>query len=172
MTLGMIQHELRSGPAPARVLAAKASDEAHAAMVELRELVRGIHPQVLTDHGLTAAVSELADRSPLPVTVTFDAQRLPSIVESTAYYVIAEAITNAVKHAKAKTIAVNGWMTRGPSLIAEIRDDGLGGADPSHGTGLAGLADRVAAIGGVFTFSSPLGGPTIVHLELPCFASS
>lgn len=172
MTLGLIQHELRDGPSQARALAVKAGEQAHAALVELRELVRGIHPQVLTDHGLAAAVSELADRSPVPVTVRLDVERLPSIVESTAYFVVAEAITNAVKHAKAKKIAVNGWMVRGPGLVTEIRDDGLGGADPSDGTGLAGLADRVAAIGGVFTLSSPLGGPTIVHLELPCYASS
>lgn len=173
MTLGLLQHELRSGPPQARELAERAGDQARSALVELRDLVRGIHPQVLTDHGLPAAVSEVADRSQVPVRVVLDiGQRRPTpVVESTAYFVIAEAITNCVKHANASTIAVDGWMADGDRLVVEVRDNGLGGADPT-GAGLAGLAERVAAIDGVLTLSSPLGGPTIVRLELPCFASS
>ncbi|GIH09512.1 histidine kinase [Rhizocola hellebori] len=171
VTLGWAAYELQSGPQAARDLVTKAGEQAQAALRELRELVRGIHPQVLTDHGLPAAITELADRSAVPATVEFAlARRLPSTVESTAYFVVAEALTNVAKHAGAAQIAISGRLS-GSRLVVEVSDDGLGGADPAGGAGLAGLAERVAAIDGVLTLSSPLGGPTVVHLELPCSAS-
>jgi len=173
MTLGLTELELVDAPGPARDLLGQARAHADAALTELRELVRGIHPQALTDHGLPAAVAELADRSPVPVTVEFDLDgRLPSTVESTAYFVTAEALANAARHARAERIDVSAHLAdRGGELIVEIRDDGRGGADPGAGTGLAGLADRVGAIGGSLTLSSPLGGPTVLRLELPCSGS-
>jgi signal transduction histidine kinase len=167
MTLGLLDLELRDGPHRARDLARRASAEAGNALAALRDLVRGIHPQVLTDHGLAAAVAELADRSPLRVTVDLPAQRLPAPVESAAYFVTAEALTNAVKHASATTVAVTGRVDGG-TLVVEITDDGLGGADPSAGTGLAGLGERVAALSGTLHLTSPLGGPTVLRLEVPC----
>jgi signal transduction histidine kinase len=169
MTLGLLDLELRDGPDRARDLARRAGFEARDTLAALRDLIRGIHPQVLTDHGVAAAVAELADRSPLRVTVDLPAERLPAPVESAAYFVTAEALTNAVKHASATAVAVTGRVDRG-SLVVEITDDGRGGADPSAGTGLAGLGDRVAALSGTLHLSSPLGGPTVLRLEVPCSA--
>lgn len=122
---------------------------------------------MLTDLGLTAAVVELTDRSTTPVTVALDVpHRLPSTMESTAYFVIAEALTNTAKHAKAAHVSITGNV-RAARLVVEISDDGIGGADPARGTGLTGLADRVDALGGTLTLASPAGGPTVVTLELP-----
>src|SRR5262249_20009623 len=151
------------GPDRARDLARRAGAEAREALAALRDLVRGIHPQVLTDHGLAAAVAELADRSPLRVTADLPAERLPAPIESAAYFVIAEALTNAVKHASATTVTVTGRVDAG-TLDVEIIDDGLGGANPAAGTGLAGLGDRVAALSGTLHLTSPLGGPTALRL--------
>jgi signal transduction histidine kinase len=167
ITLGLLDLELRDGPHRARDRARRAGAEARAALAALRDLIRGIHPQVLTDHGLAAAVAELADRSPLRVTVDLPAERLPAPVESAAYFVTAEALTNAVKHASATVVAVTGRVYGG-SLVVEITDDGLGGADPSTGTGLAGLGDRIVALSGTLHLTSPLGGPTVLRLEVPC----
>jgi len=171
MTLGLASVELADGPGAARDLVARAGEQAQAALGDLRALVRGIHPQVLTDLGLAAAVAELADRSPVPVAVVLDLPvRLPSTVESCAYFVVAEALTNAARHAGASAVTVHGGLVAGV-LRVEIGDDGDGGADPAAGSGLVGLADRVAAIGGTLALSSPLGGPTVLRLELPCSAS-
>jgi signal transduction histidine kinase len=171
ITLGLAEMELAARPEAARDLLATARGHADAALTELRELVRGIHPQVLTDHGLPAAVAELADRSPVPVTLNLAlGGRLPSTVESAAYFVAAEALANAAKHAGADRVDVSACRTAA-ELTMEVRDDGRGGADPAAGTGLAGLADRVAAIGGTLTLSSPAGGPTVLRLELPCSGS-
>jgi signal transduction histidine kinase len=167
LTLVAADLELDDDPAKARVLLRRAQDRSRDVLAELRELIHGIHPRVLTDLGLGAAVAELADRCPVPVTVDLDAPRLPSTVESTAYFVIAEAVANAVKHSGAAGIAVTGHTDDG-HLTVEVRDDGVGGADPDQGTGLTGLADRVDAIGGTLTLDSPAGGPTVLTVNLPC----
>ncbi|GIJ59353.1 sensor histidine kinase [Virgisporangium aurantiacum] len=167
MTLVAADLELEDDPKAARALVRQAADQSRAVLAELRELIRGIHPQVLTDLGLPAAVAELADRSTAPVSVTLDVpHRLPSTVESTVYFVIAEALTNAAKHAGAREVIVAGGL-RGKRLVVEIRDDGAGGADPARGTGLTGLADRVDALDGTLTLASPPGGPTTLTVDLP-----
>ncbi|WP_144126911.1 sensor histidine kinase [Catellatospora sichuanensis] len=154
--------------------AAAALDRAHAEakdlMVLLRDLVHGISPQALADLGLPAALRDLAERSPLDVTVTVEpgvADRYPSRVENTAYFAASEALGNVAKHARTATAAVR-LARHGDTLVVEVRDGGEGGADPARGTGLTGLADRVAAVGGRLLLSSPAGGPTLVRVELPC----
>jgi signal transduction histidine kinase len=167
MTLVAADLELDGDPEAAKPLVRQAAEQARSALAELRELVRGIHPQVLTDLGLPAAVMEAADRSTVPVTVALDVPvRLPSTVESTAYFVVAEALTNAARHAKATRVSVTGGL-HGTRLVVEVRDDGVGGADPGNGSGLTGLADRVDARDGTLTLESPSGGPTTLRLELP-----
>jgi signal transduction histidine kinase len=167
MDLGMARAKLETDPAAAIALVGEAHEEAKRALAELRDLARGIHPAVLADRGLDAAISALAARSPVPVGVDVTAGRLPGPVESTAYFVVAEALTNAAKHAVASEIGVR--ITRHRDLlIVEVIDDGIGGADPTEGTGLRGLADRVAAVDGHLTITSPAGGPTVVRAELPC----
>ncbi|WP_243705993.1 sensor histidine kinase [Micromonospora sp. KC721] len=168
ITLGMARLEVRDNPEAAQSLIDQAAEQAKAALAELRELVRGIHPQVLTERGLPAALTELADSAATPLTIAIDVpHRLPSTVESAAYFVVAEALTNAVKHAKAHQIWVTGCLD-GSTLVVEVRDNGVGGADPDSGTGLAGLVDRVDALAGTLILSSPPGGPTLLRLELPC----
>jgi signal transduction histidine kinase len=167
MTLVAADLELDDDPAAARALMRRAAEQSRSALAELRELIRGIHPQVLTDLGLAAAVAELADRSTTPVTVALELPgRPPPAVESTAYFVIAEALANAAKHAGAASVAITGGERAG-WLEVEVRDDGAGGADPARGTGLAGLADRVDALDGTLTLASPPGGPTVLALRLP-----
>ncbi|WP_345354129.1 sensor histidine kinase [Actinoallomurus liliacearum] len=151
-----------------RELIGKAQDEARAALAELRDLVRGIHPSILTDRGLDAAVRALAERSPVPVEVDVDLPvRPPEQLESAAYFVVAEALTNAARHGDARHARVSARMLD-RLLVVEIHDDGSGGADPGQGTGLQGLADRVAVHDGTLRLSSPPGGPTIVRVEMPC----
>ncbi|MEW2352648.1 sensor domain-containing protein [Spirillospora sp. NPDC029432] len=146
----------------------KARGEARAALAELRDLVRGIHPSVLTDRGLAAAVESLAERSAVPVDVDADLPvRPPESVESAAYFVIAEALANVAKHSGASRARVT-LRTAGKALVAEVRDDGAGGADAAKGSGLQGLADRVAVHDGTLRVSSPPGGPTILRVEIPC----
>ena len=167
MDLGMARAKLETDPAAATALVGEAHEEAKRALAELRDLARGIHPAVLADRGLDAAISALAARSPVPVGVEVATGRLPGPVESTAYFVVAEALTNAAKHARAAEIGVR--ITRHRDLlIVEVIDDGAGGADPAGGTGLRGLADRVAAVDGQLTITSPPGGPTVIRAELPC----
>jgi signal transduction histidine kinase len=167
MSLGLARLELPPDSAAARYLA-DAHDQAERAHAELRELIRGVHPQVLTDRGLPASVSDLADRSPVPVRVDVALpRRLPEPVEVTAHYVVAEALANVAKHSGATAATVYGRLVV-DTLLLEIRDDGVGGADPDRGTGLAGLADRVAVAGGRILLSSPAGGPTLIRVELPC----
>jgi signal transduction histidine kinase len=167
MDLGMAREKLRSDPQAGATLVGEAHEEAKRALAELRDLARGIHPAVLADRGLDAAISALAARSPVPVGVEVVTERLPGAVESTAYFVVAEALTNAAKHARAGEITVR-IARRDDLLIVEVTDDGDGGADPARGSGLRGLADRVAAIDGRLTVTSPAGGPTVVRAELPC----
>ena len=153
---------------PAHQPLAEAHDQAKALMAELRELIRGLHPRVLTDRGLPAALGELADNASIPVAVhTEIGGRLPSHVEATAYFVVAESLTNIAKHSGATAATVAVRQASG-SLTIEVSDNGAGGADPARGTGLTGLADRVAVIDGRMLMSSPIGGPTMVCVELPC----
>ena len=167
MDLGMARAKLESDPAAATALVGEAHEEAKRALAELRDLARGIHPAVLADRGLDAAISALAARSPVPVGVDVATGRLPDPVESAAYFVVAEALTNAAKHAQAAEISVRIARHR-DLLIVEVIDDGAGGADPAKGTGLRGLADRVAAVDGHLAVTSPPGGPTVIRAELPC----
>ncbi|GGK99740.1 histidine kinase [Sphaerisporangium melleum] len=153
---------------PAAGAVETAHQQAKQLMSELRELIHGIRPNVLTDLGLPAALRELADQCPVPVVVETDLpRRPPEQVEATAYFVVAEALTNVAKHSGARAVTVTARETAG-LLTLEIRDDGRGGADPSNGTGLTGLADRVAVAAGRMLLSSPPGGPTLVRTELPC----
>jgi signal transduction histidine kinase len=168
MDLGMAREKFGRDPEQARALLDEAHEEAKRALTELRNLARGIHPAVLTDRGLDAAISALAGRSTVPVEVSVElARRPPPTVESAAYFVVAEALANVVKHAAARRAAVRIRRDDG-HLVVEVRDDGIGGANLQAGSGLAGLADRVAAVDGRFTVSSPAGGPTVIRAELPC----
>lgn len=139
------------------------------ALSELRELARGIYPSILTEAGLIAAAHSLAERSPIPVEVNDGegGRRLPPQIEATLYFVAAEAITNAVKHSRAKHICLAlAWTSR--SIAMDVTDDGEGGADLSAGTGLRGLSDRVAAVGGRFEIRSARENGTVIHSEIPC----
>ncbi|MFE4607726.1 sensor histidine kinase [Streptomyces niveus] len=170
MTLGLAELELRESGSPATELVSRARGEARLALTQLRDLVRGIYPQVLTDHGLDAAVAEIALRGPIPVDVDIDLpRRLPDAVETVAYFTVTEALTNAAKHSGATQLTVVGRLKRG-TLTLVITDNGRGGAVPSAGAGLQGLADRVAILKGRLVVSSPVGGPTRVGVEVPCSA--
>jgi len=152
-------------------LAAKLAEARHQlsqALAELREMARGIHPAILTQEGLEAAVGFLAERAPLPVRVDVRLQRrLPQDVEATAYFVVSEALTNAAKHSGASSIAVAGRLRDG-WLRIEVTDDGRGGADGRLGSGLQGLVDRLATLEGQLTVDSPAGGGTRLRAEIPC----
>jgi signal transduction histidine kinase len=168
MDLGDARERLESDPEGGRALVAEAHEEAKAALKEIRDLVRGIHPVILEDRGLDAALSAIVARSPVPVRLDIDvAERPPAAVESTAYFVVAEALTNVARHAEA-TGAVVTIARAGDRLVIEVRDDGRGGARPDLGTGLTGLHDRVTAHGGTMHVVSPPGGPTTLLVELPC----
>ena len=167
LQLRLVEGLLERDAAAARELVGAARGELDQAMRELRELARGLHPAVLTERGLLAGLQSLADAAALPVTIhgALD-ERLDDAVEAGAYFVVAESITNAVKHAGASGIDVR-VERRAGTLRLEIADDGRGGADPERGTGLRGLADRVEALGGRFAVADrPLGG-TVVSVELP-----
>ncbi|MCX5398717.1 sensor histidine kinase [Streptomyces sp. NBC_00102] len=166
MTLGLAGLERPAEPVAG--LLARARTQADEALVEIRELIRGIHPQVLTDRGLGAAVEDVADRSAVPVDVELDLpDRLPEAVETAAYFAVCEALTNAAKHGAASRVTVNGGFREG-ELTVEVRDDGTGGADIGAGTGLQGVADRLSVVDGLLLLSSPPGGPTVVSLRVPC----
>jgi signal transduction histidine kinase len=142
--------------------------ELRAALQELRELARGLHPQILTEEGLGAAVESLAERSRIPVRVTIEHdQRLPAPIEATAYFVVAEALQNVSKYASASLAAVAVARANG-SLLVDVTDDGVGGATLGGGSGLLGLEDRVAALGGSLSIESPAGAGTHLHAEIPC----
>lgn len=185
MKLGMAKAKFDKDPAKAKELLTEAHADSKTAITELRQLARGIHPAVLTDRGLDAAVSAIAGRSPIPVDVHIDLPRRPGAeAESVAYFVVAEALTNIQKHSGATRARVNIVGRRGPAaggaagtgasrgtVQISVSDNGHGGAhvvrDGSH-TGLAGLADRVTAAKGTWSFTSPLGGPTTIVVEVPC----
>jgi signal transduction histidine kinase len=167
MSLGMAEQKLGTDPAAAQALLAEAREGTREALEELRSLARGIHPPVLADRGLEAAISALAGRTPLQVTVSVDVpRRPPRAVETAAYFVVAEALANAGKHAGATRVEI---AVRGGdgALRVEVVDDGTGGADAS-GEGLRGLARRVEALDGRLEVTSPPGGPTTIRAVLPC----
>jgi signal transduction histidine kinase len=166
MTLGLAR--LDAPPGPLAVQLAKAHDEAGSALAELRELIHGIHPKVLADYGLPAAVADAADRSAVPVDVDLELPgRLPPPVEAAAYFVVCESLANIARHSGASRAQVSGGH-RGGRLWLRVRDDGHGGADATAGTGLTGLADRVSVLDGRLSLSSPPGGPTLLSVEFPC----
>ena len=169
LQLGLAKRRLEEGQdGAAGAMLDAARDELARALEELRELARGIHPAVLTDRGLEPALEALAERAPLPVSLDqMPAERLPAPVEAAAYFVVAEALTNVVKYAGASTAAVR-IRRNGSYAIVEVRDDGVGGADPTIGTGLRGLADRLAALDGRLEVHSPPGEGTTVRAEVPC----
>jgi signal transduction histidine kinase len=146
-----------------------ASAELKQALEELRDLAHGIHPALLADRGLASALESLALRSPLPVTVSCPQWRLPETVEVAAYYLVAESLTNAIKHAGASEVAI--VVTADPEthrVTVEVADDGAGGADMAAGSGLRGLDDRAAALCGELSLISPPGGGTTIRAVLPC----
>ena len=166
--LGAARERLESDPEGGRAMVAAAHEESKAALKEIRDLVRGIHPVILEDRGLDAALSAVVARSPIPVALDVRVQPRPSAaVESAAYFVVNEALTNVARHAEA-TRAYVSIARAGNRLVVEVRDDGKGGADASRGTGLQGLRERVAGLGGDLHVISPLGGPTTISVELPC----
>ncbi|WP_405005740.1 sensor domain-containing protein [Kitasatospora purpeofusca] len=169
MTLGRAVSRLRkSGDDDTRQIVEQARADARAAIAELRDLARGLHPPVLTDRGLEAALSAVAARSPVPVRLDVRAEpRPPAAVEAVAYFVVSEALTNVAKHARAR----NAWVEirrAGDRLTVTIGDDGRGGADPAGGSGLSGLAGRVAAVDGRLRVTSPAGGPTLIEVDVQC----
>ncbi|MFF3504211.1 sensor histidine kinase [Streptomyces sp. NPDC003247] len=167
MTLGLARLDAPPG-GPLAAQLARAHEEAGAALAELRELIHGIHPKVLADYGLEAAVADAADRSPVPVDVAFDlAHRLPDPVETAAYFVVREALANVARHSGANRVRLRGGHRDG-RLVLELADDGRGGADSTRGTGLTGLADRVSVLDGRLSLTSPPGGPTLLRVEIPC----
>jgi signal transduction histidine kinase len=169
LSLAMLRDRDGADAAQATSLA-QALAELKQAIEELRELARGIHPAILTEEGLPAAVESLADRSPDPVRVMADFEaRLPEPVEAVAYFVVAESLANVAKYAHASGARVELSRCNG-SLRVAIVDDGVGGADPSRGSGLRGLEDRVCAVGGTFRVDSPSGEGTLVQAEIPCDA--
>ena len=167
MRLGMARAE-HPDAAQANQVIAEAHEETKAALLELRQLVRGLHPAVLEDRGLDAALSGVAARVPIPVRLTVDVPRRPSpTVEAVAYFVVSEGLTNIAKHAQASQAEV--FVQRASDrLHIIVSDDGVGGADPARGTGLAGLAKRAGSVDGTFEIASPPGGPTLLTVDLPC----
>ena len=172
LSLRVALAKLDSDPAAARATLAAAGDELGLALAELRELARGLHPAVLSDRGLRAAVEMLAGRSPVPVEIAaIPDERLPEPVEAAAYYLIAEALTNVAKYAHASTVRVHVAASEA-SVLVDVSDDGVGGADPSLGSGLRGLADRVEAFGGSLGILSAAGAGTSLRAEIPLNAAS
>jgi signal transduction histidine kinase len=170
MELGRAKAKFADDVDAAAALVDQAHAEAKAALVELRELVRGVHPPVLTDRGLDAALSGLATRCTVPVTVQVDVPVRPRpAVEAVAYFTVAEALTNVAKHSRAThaSVVVDGGPGPAGPLNIVISDDGIGGANPD-GSGLTGLADRIAGLDGVLSVESPPGGPTIISAVIPC----
>jgi signal transduction histidine kinase len=166
ISLKLAQRRWGQAPDEARELVAEALDHMESGIRDLRELAAGIHPSVLTDRGLSAALEALAGRSPIPVELgEMPRQRLPIPVETSAYFVVAEALTNAAKHSGCSHVRVGVTVEDGYATV-EVRDDGVGGANPSAGSGLRGLADRVSALGGGLEIESPPGEGTAVRARI------
>jgi signal transduction histidine kinase len=167
LTLRLAQGKLRKDPDGAEKLLGGAQEELGRALEELRELARGIHPAVLSDRGLKAALEALAGRSPVPVELDgTPPERLPPSVEAAAYFVVAEALTNVVKYANASQARISVSRSNGHAIV-EVADDGVGGADPGRGSGLSGLADRISALDGRLELRSPEGAGTLLRAEIP-----
>jgi signal transduction histidine kinase len=166
LSLRLAQRRVRSDPDGAEELLEGSREELAQALEELRELARGIHPAVLTDRGLEAALEALAARSPLPVEIRGASCDLPAQVEAAAYYVVSEALANVTKYAQASAVEVTVERRNGTAVV-EVADDGIGGADPLRGSGLRGLADRVASLSGKLDVESPPGSGTRVRAEIP-----
>jgi signal transduction histidine kinase len=166
-TLGLTMAELGEEQGELHGALGRALAELRAAQSELRALARGIHPAVLTDQGLSAAIESLAEQCPVAVETRVPAGRYTAVVEATAYFLVCEALTNMAKHARASSgrVHVRDDQNR---LVVEVVDDGVGGAELGRGSGLVGLADRTAAVGGRFRIDSPPGGGTRLTAELPC----
>lgn len=168
MSLGIARQRLDDDPEQARELVGSAHDEVKSALKELRDLVRGIHPVILEDRGLDAALSAVVARCSVPVDLRVDvASRPVATVESAAYFIVSEALVNVVRHSNASAATVE-IARRGDRMTIAIADNGVGGADPAGGTGLRGLSDRVAALDGWMQVVSPAGGPTTLLVEVPC----
>ncbi|WP_395360759.1 sensor histidine kinase [Streptomyces sp. YH02] len=170
MTLGLARLDAPPGGPLADQLA-KAHAEAGQVLTELRELIHGIHPQVLADYGLGPALADAADRSAVPVVTDIELPRLPEPVESAGYFAGCEALANIGKHSGAARARITARHTDGVLRI-DVEDDGRGAVDPAGGTGLTGLADRIAVLDGTLTIMSPPGGPTLLRVEIPCPAPS
>ncbi|MFF2777924.1 sensor histidine kinase [Streptomyces sp. NPDC058052] len=168
MGLGLAKEKLHEDPEAAAAMVSEAHGEVKLALQELRDLARGIHPAVLTDRGLGAALSSLGGRCTVPATVHVDLTERPAeAIEGIAYFTVSELLQNVSKHARARTASVEVWRA-GDRLLLQVRDDGVGGARlDGSGTGLAGLAERLDAVDGLLVVDSPEGGPTTVTAELP-----
>jgi len=168
MNIGVAEDLFDTDPASAKALLAEARQGAGAALTELRDLVRGIHPPVLADRGLAAAVEAVVLDTAIPVELDLRLdRRLPAPVEAAAYFATVEALANAIRHSGAGRVRVS-LVDTGPMLHIEVGDDGRGGADPSKGTGLRGIRRRLSAFDGELRVTSPKGGPTVLHMDLPC----
>ncbi|MDG9727557.1 MULTISPECIES: sensor histidine kinase [unclassified Streptomyces] len=167
MGLGLAKEKLLEDPDAAAAMVDEAHGEVKLALQELRDLARGIHPAVLTDRGLDAALSSVASRCTVPVKVTVDlAERPAAAIEGIAYFTVSELLQNISKHSGAKSASVEVWRSS-DRLLIQVGDDGRGGARLDGGTGMKGLADRLTAVDGLFVVDSPEGGPTAVTAELP-----
>ncbi|MFI7402574.1 sensor histidine kinase [Streptomyces sp. NPDC049541] len=167
MGLGLAKEKLLEDPDSAAEMVAEAHGEVKLALQELRDLARGIHPAVLTDRGLDAALSAVASRCTVPVKVTVDLDSRPAAaIEGIAYFTVSELLQNISKHSAAKTASVEVWRAT-DRLLIQVEDDGRGGARLDGGSGMQGLADRLDAVDGLFVIDSPQGGPTVVTAELP-----
>ncbi|HZC14787.1 MAG TPA: ATP-binding protein, partial [Thermoleophilaceae bacterium] len=170
ISLKLAQRRWAQAPDEARDLLGEALEHMETGIRDLRALAAGIHPSILTDRGLAAALESLAGRSPMPVEIEeVPRQRLPAPVETSVYFVVAEALTNAAKHAFCSQVRVAVRLDRGWTTV-EIRDDGVGGADSAAGTGLSGLADRVSALGGTLEVDSPVGAGTTIRARIASYA--
>ncbi|MBL1112754.1 sensor histidine kinase [Streptomyces sp. 110] len=168
VNLGLAKATLKDLPDEARQVIDEAHREAKGAIEELNNLVRGLHPAVLDELGLDAALSGIAARAPLPTRLHVHVpERAAPTVEAVAYFVVSEALANIAKHARATRAEVTVVRT-GDTLRVVVTDDGVGGADPARGSGLGGLAKRAGSVDGTFDISSPRGGPTVITVELPC----
>ncbi|WP_261675454.1 sensor domain-containing protein [Streptomyces lusitanus] len=167
MGLGLAKEKLLEDPDAAASMVEEAHGEVKLALQELRDLARGIHPAVLTDRGLDAALSSVAARCTVPVAVTVDLEERPApAIEGIAYFTVSELLQNVSKHSRARSASVEVWRSD-DRLFLQVRDDGVGGASLDGGTGMRGLADRLGAVDGLFVVDSPEGGPTTVTAELP-----
>jgi signal transduction histidine kinase len=170
-SLTLRQAAVEARGTPAEPLVADAFDQLQQGLAELRELARGIHPGVLSEHGLAPALDGLAARAPLPVELRVTKQRVQPVVEVAIYFTVAEALTNIAKHASASSATVEVDVQEA-SLVAVIADDGVGGAHAAAGSGLRGLADRLDALGGTLTVESPSGRGTTLRAHVPLTSQS